>query len=213
VPYFFRAWFVCEETCGACNDGCSDSPTALFLNARGTKKIGCAYLSDNSREQSRLCNEGSAAWIQCPETCNACPQPSTSPSNSPTTSKPSVAPVPTLVPFPSSSPSASQGPTVSTLPTVDATCDDLQDVTFAVSSLNNTLKTCDWLADKNRASYRTEMCVETHVAFYMCEETCGKCTDNCFDELGDFPNLFVASKMMTCADLAKAWRPPKGSVL
>jgi hypothetical protein len=175
------------------------------MNSQGmSNTMNCAKLSDNTREQSRLCKDGSDAWIFCPETCNSCIQPSASPSNVPTTATPTSAPVPTLRPLPSSPPSVSKAPSMSIHPTIDATCDDLQDVTFAVASLNDTLKTCDWLADKNRVTYRVELCVPSNVAYHMCEETCGKCTDNCVDaEMGEFPNLDVSSKMMTCSDLAK----------
>jgi hypothetical protein len=213
LNFLLRAWFVCEETCGVCDDGCTDSATALFMNSLGnSNRMNCARLSDNTREQSRLCKDGSDAWIYCPETCNSCIQPSASPSNMPrsatTTAKPTTsAHVPTWPwrPLPSSSPPTrvSKGPSMPIHPTIDAMCDDLQDVTFAVASLNDALKTCDWLADKTRATYRAELCVPSNVAYHMCEETCGKCTNNCFDELGAFLNLDVSSNMMTCADLAK----------
>jgi len=207
--HLLRAWFVCEETCGVCDDGCSDSTTALFLNTKGVN-INCAQLSDNAREQRRLCKSGSDAWTQCPETCDSCTQPSASPSKMPAAARPTGAPVPTSLSLPSSAPSLSTSPSLSNTPTVDVTCDDLEEITFAVGSLNNTLKTCDWLADKNRGNYRAELCVPTQVAYHICEETCAKCTDNCFDELGEFPNLFDSSKKMTCADLAKQGSRQRG---
>jgi hypothetical protein len=68
----------------------------------------------------------------------------------------------------------------------DTACEDSLDITFY---MNDTLghQRCSWLRrnlngmhDANRSN-KEAFCVESENAFYFCEETCGKCTDDCND--------------------------------
>jgi hypothetical protein len=82
---------------------------------------------------------------------------------------------------------------------VDTTCDDLVGVSFFVEGTGT--KNCEWLAA--RKSIQERVCVISHVAFYICEETCGKCSDNCFDDSrGTFPDRIRSGINRSCAWLA-----------
>jgi hypothetical protein len=61
-------------------------------------------------------------------------------------------------------------------------CDDSLDGTFV--TLNNGPQRCVWLAA--RPDQQSTYCLPTLQAFHLCEETCGKCTDNCQDTNGFF---------------------------
>eukprot|EP00543_Licmophora_paradoxa_P002773 CAMPEP_0202446590 /NCGR_PEP_ID=MMETSP1360-20130828/5115_1 /ASSEMBLY_ACC=CAM_ASM_000848 /TAXON_ID=515479 /ORGANISM="Licmophora paradoxa, Strain CCMP2313" /LENGTH=213 /DNA_ID=CAMNT_0049063161 /DNA_START=15 /DNA_END=652 /DNA_ORIENTATION=- len=78
-------------------------------------------------------------------------------------------------PFPSTMPSAS--PTSAPTPT-DGVCDDDNSITFFVADINKNQR-CVWLAA--RPQYQTTMCVPGNIVFDICEETCGKCHDLCYD--------------------------------
>ena len=43
----------------------------------------------------------------------------------------------------------------------------------------------------------------SHAAFHICEETCGKCSDKCYDDPnGVFPDRFKNGETRNCAWLA-----------
>jgi hypothetical protein len=78
-------------------------------------------------------------------------------------------------------------------------CDDLVDVTITVDALLGD-KTCQWLAA--RKVYQEILCVESHLAYHICEETCGKCSDDCIDLSGTFPDHFKKGADRNCRWLA-----------
>ena len=63
-----RAAQVCPETCGFCNNKCSDDLHATFTMENGKKKK-CGWLSDSSWYQSKLCEGPTFAKLVCPDTC------------------------------------------------------------------------------------------------------------------------------------------------
>lgn len=85
------------------------------------------------------------------------------PSFMPSTGAPSLTP--------SFSPSAFPTPT-------DGLCDDDNSKTFLVPELNQNQR-CIWL--EARPDYIESLCVPGNDAYDICEETCGKCKDSCFE--------------------------------
>ena len=59
------------------------------------------------------------------------------------------------------------------------TCDDNKETTFFVDNIRM-YQHCDWLA-RNINSWGDKLCVPGHKAYDVCEETCGKCRDDCED--------------------------------
>lgn len=105
------------------------------------------------------------------------PAPTPSPTVSPTLATLSPTPAPTLAP--TMSPVTAAPTTASP----SKTCDDFQTATFFIPELNFHAN-CAWLS--NSPVWRKRLCVPGHEAFDMCEETCGKCTDECKDLEGTF---------------------------
>ena len=113
--------------------------------------------------------------------------PTREPSPLPTTISPTTPPTK----FPSSLPTPLFTPTTQpvflfpVIPTATITasqpymfCDDDRDGTFFVESINETQK-CVWLAA--RAEEIVALCIPLHDAYRTCPETCGVCTDDCYD--------------------------------
>ena len=158
------AYYVCEETCGRCKDNCFDS-TGTF-NYNGVER-GCLWLSLRTFVQDIVCKPGSPAYdTVCPETCNAC--------------------LPTLrhapLPSPMPTPNLPLSSLIMTLDHSPDSCDDSRFGTFPTDTEGN--KTCIWLAA--RPVEQLIYCQPSEPAYYVCEETCGRCKDNCFDSTGTF---------------------------
>jgi len=62
---------------------------------------------------------------------------------------------------------------------VASTCDDDTQATFLVEEIGD-YRPCRWLA-RNFDKWADKVCVSGHEAFDLCEETCGKCEDDCED--------------------------------
>ena len=84
------------------------------------------------------------------------------------------------------------------------TCDDNQDVEFYVTE-GLVSKHCGWLS-RNFEKWGETLCVPGHAAYELCEETCGKCADDCHDD--DSALFFVNNKQgeRDCKWLSE--RPP-----
>ena len=59
-------------------------------------------------------------------------------------------------------------------------CDDSKDAEFYVTEGLES-KHCGWLA-RNLDKWGERLCVPGHAAYNLCEETCGKCADDCHDD-------------------------------
>lgn len=115
------------------------------------------------------------------------PYPTKHPTSFPTTQPsviPSVSPSLSLSGMPSTSPSVrsstfpSLGP--SSYPSSELTCDDHKHARFLVNLTSGfAYESCIWLSA--RSEWQKKVCVETHPAYTLCEETCGSCTDTCRD--------------------------------
>jgi hypothetical protein len=216
---------ICRETCGKCADKCEDKDMAFTYD--GIKR-DCRWLSLRNWiiDQPGVCAQGSEAANACPETCNICDATSAPALSQPPIRFPSVTPsssssepgLPTSAPslsqsqngLPSSRPSFSNrfSPAVTTMPktpsnsqapSTDPYCDDLVDVYFFVEGEGN--KTCQWLAA--RKNVQENVCVFSHEAFHICEETCGKCSDDCRDDSnGKFLDHYRNGVMRDCKWLA-----------
>ena len=77
-------------------------------------------------------------------------------------------------------------PSIIADPTPDS-CDDSHTNTFPTRSEGE--QTCLWLAARPYVQFR--YCNPDQVAYHVCEETCGKCQDLCFDTNGSFEYLGV----------------------
>jgi hypothetical protein len=160
--------------------------------------ITCDQISTNVRLINQFCGVDEVRE-SCQETCDNCPFPSQAPSEIPMYSVPS--PVPNMIlGLPSTtkpeSPVLTQFPVSTSLDS--NICDDEVDATFTVEGQGE--KTCQWLAA--RKVYQQKLCVESHLAFHICEETCGKCSDDCVDLSGTFPDLYNKGTNRNCAWLA-----------
>ena len=149
---------VCPELCNVCSDDCDDTDGKFFV---GNDQRDCLWLRLRPHLKPDLCFPGSDAELYCPETCDLCDAP-TSPANGP----------PTLAPTP---PPAAPG----------YSCDDNKFQTFFVEELRE-LQRCVWLAA--RPEYQVTFCDPNHTsqAYDICEETCGKCVDDCEDTSATF---------------------------
>jgi hypothetical protein len=102
-----RAYYLCQETCLTCDDGCNDSNSTVLFEVAGSM-LSCDWLSDRLRKQYRVCVEGNPAWTLCPKTCGLCPQPSISPTMAPSIS---------IAPTRTENPTTTYEPTISSKPT------------------------------------------------------------------------------------------------
>jgi hypothetical protein len=193
-----RAYYICEETCKTCNDGCSDNATFIFFyrdTRNRDKAVTCDQISTSQRLINQFC-EYISVTENCQETCNTCPSPTQSPSHTPSQQVLTTSPVlsPTI-----GSPPTSLSPSNSQIPSADSNCDDLVGVSFFVEGAGN--KTCEWLAARKRV--QRQVCNSSHAAYHICEETCGKCSDKCFDDSsGTFPDLYKTGVTRNCAWLS-----------
>ena len=69
------AYSLCPETCGKCTDTCTEDSKAEILWNGVT--FNCAWLTWQNAVRDVICVPGKLAYIQCPETCNACDAKST----------------------------------------------------------------------------------------------------------------------------------------
>jgi hypothetical protein len=60
-------------------------------------------------------------------------------------------------------------------------CDDKDTVRFPTDAANGK-QTCVWLRSPTRQNFRDILCVASHPAYEICEETCGRCSDTCEDD-------------------------------
>lgn len=202
------AYDLCEETCGKCSDDCNDTTGSFAVN---NVQRNCQWLRLRPGVQEVLCPAGSEAALVCPETCNSCdgrtavpvppslppppsPAPTVAPTAAPTTAQtpaptilqtPAPTPVPTPFPTVAQNPAPTPANTVATSPPATAGCDDDFSQTFRVESINQQ-QGCLWLAD--RLLFQLLLCRpdDPSGAYSICEETCGKCTDECVDTNGTF---------------------------
>ena len=168
--------YICEATCGLCNDWCVDDAQAqIFVDFDVVQS--CEWLSMRPRWISRLCIPGKDAWEYCQDTCNSCPSPSSSPTKAPSVDL--TAREFTRRPIGSSAPET-KAPTKAPTPAPTIPCDDQHFITFEVDGyfLN---KTCVWLAARVADQINTT-CVNNAAAMNACPETCGKCADTCVDD-------------------------------
>lgn len=186
---------TCPELCGQCDVPAPDAPTTspsvsiqptmkpsyncqdtdgtFTYTGDGTTR-NCVWLSEqNIVLRGDVCQEGFTVYdVTCPETCGACDEPSSQPS-----------------PSPSRTPSASPSQT----PSVYGACDDDMDATFFLNhepdQTPSDPQTCLWLSLNAPSLTQTTLCDPSHPsgAYDVCEETCGKCTDECVDTDGTFP--------------------------
>jgi len=152
--YQSGAYNICEETCGKCSDRCYDTDQKFMVNE---VRRDCEWLLLRPGKQEELCLEGNVALLACPETCNAC--------ESLIDEKETVAPEPIQA--------APNRPTASI-------CEDGFESLFLVESIQQR-QGCLWLAA--RPDYQKILCnpLDPSGAFNVCEETCGKCSDECYD--------------------------------
>ena len=190
-----------------CNDDCSDNVTFIFQykDRNRDRAVTCEQISTSQRMMNRFCSYESVKE-NCAETCDTCLAPSQSPSQTPSqfltktqTQQQTTDEVqkPIASPTNAVSPRSSKAP--SKAPSVYTTCDDLVGVSFFVEGEGE--KNCEWLAA--RKSIQEKVCVMSQIAFHICEETCGKCSDTCFDDSsGTFPDLYRNGVTRNCAWLA-----------
>lgn len=66
-----NAYNVCEETCGKCTDGCTDS-AGTITDKNGVER-SCSWLADDPKNRRPLyCDPNSEGWTTCKETCGNC---------------------------------------------------------------------------------------------------------------------------------------------
>ena len=149
---------------------------------------GLSYydLSVRSSGQADVCGQAAPEFNAAP-TPNPTNQPTPGPTNQPTPPLPlSPMPTPEPTPVPTNRPTPS--------PTIRATfnplaCDDDKETKFLVSKPSEGLwgfglESCVWL--QARSDMQALYCNPSHIAYTVCEETCGSCTDECTDTDGYF---------------------------
>jgi len=116
----------------------------------------CAWLSIRFDVQDKICVPGQPAYDLCTESCNSCP-----------------------------GPGGGYGAALPISPHV--ICDDTDIVNFLVDDVVG-FQNCSWLRYECNPVYRNVLCNSSHPsnAYGICEETCGKCTDNCVDSTNMF---------------------------
>ena len=67
-----EARFVCPETCGACNNFCSDLKYATFYVNKVKKYRNCSWLANRPKWKKLICYHGHAAFNSCKESCGNC---------------------------------------------------------------------------------------------------------------------------------------------
>ena len=143
---------TCPELCGVCKDNCDDTDGKFRV---GDDMRDCLWLRLRPEKKLEICLPGSDAERVCPETCDFCDSPG--PGNAPPSRSPTPPPAP-----------------------LGYYCDDDKTKTFHVEETQE-LQRCVWLAA--RPEYMLTYCEENHPskAYFICEETCGKCVDDCDD--------------------------------
>lgn len=186
------AYDICAETCGACEDNCFDTdgrfPNIKEINGvNQTIMRDCLWLSLRNKVIEEVCQVGFTAHdVTCPETCGACDAPApVAPPGIPSLT-PSISLPPSLAPIGPVSPSISLPPSLAPIdpeptspPSIPANCDDVPFGTFPL--IDGGEQVCVWLAADDRQDQRDIYCVVGNPAYDICEETCGKCNDNCVD--------------------------------
>jgi hypothetical protein len=203
-------YYICEETCGACSDLCSDDPSFTFDFAGG--RYNCKWLSVRSRNHEAACKL-SAINEACAETCDSCPEPSGSPSSAPM-NKPLPQDITTpapmgVAPTSSSTPAHTVAPTFGSTPapTVATTCYDDDYAKFMVTMDNSDVKKqgCIWLRAR-LAMYGPTLCSPLNGAAYaVCPATCKKCDAQCSDKT-DYVFEDLRGGIRDCAWLSKITR-------
>ena len=158
------ARWICQETCGVCNDECFDSNEDTFTDDNGRQRK-CLWLSRRNDKQDILCQPGKDAYTTCGETCNSC-------------DGGLYDGAPALAFAPASKPVSAP---VAKVHNMEVVCDDSREGTFYVESTTR-YEPCIWLAA--RPTYQSIFCQEGHPAGArdVCPETCGKCRDECTDD-------------------------------
>lgn len=143
---------TCPELCGVCKDDCNDTDGKFLV---GDDIRDCLWLRLRPEKKPEICLPGSDAEQICPETCDFCDSPG--PGNPPPSRSPTPPPAP-----------------------LGYNCDDDKTKTFLVEEIQE-LQRCVWLAA--RPEYMLTYCEKGHPsnAYDICEETCGKCVDDCED--------------------------------
>lgn len=185
------AYDLCPETCEQCSDDCEDTDGTFLYN---NIPRPCNWLEIRLSVIEEVCQPGFTAYETCPETCDQCDVPETPPSppvsgpTAPPTPSPTRAPTKAPTPHPTTIPPT---PEPTTAPPTDAVavgsyCDDSLDGRFTDNNGNN--QPCVWLADSGRQAERDIYCNSNHPsgAYHLCEETCGKCEDDCEDTNHEF---------------------------
>jgi hypothetical protein len=160
---------------------------------------GLSYFDISIRLINQASRCGQPASPAPPKSAAPTPSPTPSPTSRPTPSptlRPYVTTVQAPIPIPSSSPSTVPTGTPSAAPITAApvkiptsypsselTCDDNNVAKFVVNDDETSVfsEGCLWLAA--RPEWQEKLCVKTHAAYTLCEETCGSCTDNCEDNI------------------------------
>jgi hypothetical protein len=188
------AYYICEETCGACSDLCTDDPAFSFYFEGGN--YDCKWLSVRPRNQVSAC-KSSAVSDACAETCDSCPEPTSSPSAAPVKSPLELStPAPTIA--------VTTAPTPS--PTVAPPCYDDDYTKFNVIMGGATVtQGCVWLRARV-AEYGPTLCSPVGGAAYsVCPVTCEKCTAKCSDSV-DYVFEDFRGGIRDCVWLSKTTR-------
>eukprot|EP00545_Synedropsis_sp_CCMP1620_P006968 CAMPEP_0119009876 /NCGR_PEP_ID=MMETSP1176-20130426/4652_1 /TAXON_ID=265551 /ORGANISM="Synedropsis recta cf, Strain CCMP1620" /LENGTH=696 /DNA_ID=CAMNT_0006962457 /DNA_START=103 /DNA_END=2193 /DNA_ORIENTATION=+ len=174
---------------------------ALVIEVCDMVKVahGLTYFDISIRLSNQVSRCGQPASPATPRTRVPTSPPTRHPISYPTkrpTPSPTMRPTASVpIKMPSSSPSGVPTMTPSTTPTANPTtssptshpssqliCDDNNRAQFVVNETSGYSNGCLWLAA--RPEWQEQLCVETHAAYTLCEETCGSCTDNCEDTEG-----------------------------
>lgn len=204
------AYYICEETCGACSDLCTDDPTFTFDFESGN--YDCKWLSVRPRDQVSAC-KSDAVRNACVETCDSCPEPSSSPSAPPVKSPLGVSnstPTFALPTAPVKSPIAVSTPAPTPAVTPDASpCYDDDYTMFNVIIGKSTVKKgCVWLRARVATDGPTLCSAVNGAAYSICPVTCQKCSAKCSNDV-DYLFEDRERKIRDCAWLSKITRDRK----
>lgn len=167
-------------------DGPSHLPTGSFMPT--TQLLDVEVAAAQADDESDIVPNDTTPRLRSRH-----PTQSHAPSMSQYPTAPSISNAPSLSKGPSDAPSVSPGPSVTPGPSF--VCDDDNSARFYVNEANGE-QGCVWL--EARPEFQAMLCHESHIAYHACEETCGKCVDDCedandrhfFEIQGTFRNCF-----------------------
>jgi hypothetical protein len=172
---------------------CDDDMEGEFFVGVGIGSQNCKWLQEMPEMQEFLCVKGMVAYDLCAETCGKCSDYCVDNNyalfnyNDTTTSCAQVRQDPSKWDAICSEKTGAINhcrETCNSCPTAADThesCDDSQIRTFPVNGVGN--RRCAWLSQPAQETYRDAYCVPENPIFHICAETCGKCFDECKDDL------------------------------